>query len=292
MSDELDLDTAASEDTNESPVLNRNNPRDEFLKGLADRHADENESELIYDDEDTEDESTGGNEVDQEDVEDVKPVQKHKIKVNGKELDLTYEELVERAQKVEAADEYLRTAKQIAEQQEFNQPSDEDVGDKVEDVDDLALVRALQMGTEEEAIAALKQIKKSQTPQVTKEEILREVEERAKVTSAAQKFANDFPDIFNDHKLRKLAFEEDTRLMNSGDRRPYEERYTDIGNSIRGWVKSIATTATTSDKVQRKINAPTVPKASGRTKSVDAESGEESRESVLAKMRSARGQQT
>jgi hypothetical protein len=224
--------------------------------------------------------------------EDTPPtVEKHKIRVNGKDLELSYDDLIARAQKVEAADEYLRKAKELSERV-VPQPSSQDVEDNEEE--DLELVRAIQMGNEEEATAAIRKLRHSATPAINKDELFSQFDERAKAQAASVKFASDFEDIFKDPVLRNLAFQEDTRLMAEGDTRPYEVRYTDIGNNIRSWRDSLTpnSQAASDKKVQRKIAAPQVPKAAGRmVQQVEQEEPEESRDEQITRMARARGQQ-
>jgi len=226
-------------------------------------------------------------------VEDITPnPSMHKIKVNGKELELSYEELVERAQKVEAADEYLRKAKELSGPAKHTQPSPDVVVE--EEVDDLELVRAIQMGSEEEATAALRKLRQSVTPTLNKDDLMASFDEKLKAQSAYDKFARDFSDIVGDPILSNLAVQEDARLMASGDRRSYDERYAEVGNNIRSWRDKITKhTNTNEEKIQRKINAPSVPKAAGRQVSAEQHTErEETHSEMIARIAKARGQMT
>jgi hypothetical protein len=212
-------------------------------------------------------------------------VSKHKIKVNGRDIELTYDELIAKAQKVEAADEYLRQAKATSDNIHAQPSQDVEV-----EMTDLELVRAIQMGGEDEAVEAMRKIRQSNQPQVNTEDILRQVDERAKAQSASEKFGRDYKDIMGDQVLRNLAFQEDSRLMAAGDTRSYDVRYAEIGNNIRTWRDSL--TSSSSDKVQRKINAPQVPKAAGRAQApVEQVEHEESRQEMIARIAKSRGQQ-
>lgn len=216
--------------------------------------------------------------------------QRHKIKVNGREFDLSYEELVARAQKVESADEYLRNAKTQSDlvNTAYMQPSPEDV---VDEINDLELVRAIQMGNEEEATAAIRQLRQANKPSVDSDDLFRQFDERARASSASKKFASEFSDIFADPILKNLAFQEDARLMSEGDTRSYDDRYASIGNSIRDWRDSLTNNTAANDKIQRKLNAAPVPKASGRqVQEVEQEAPEETRSQMIARIAKQRGQ--
>lgn len=233
---------------------------------------------------------------------------KHKIKVNGKEIELTTEELIERAQKVEAADEYLKEAKAKLRDTEAAkpvskpaapQPSNEDVAAKALERR-RALVRAIQMGTEEEAMAAIDQLQ-AINPSINKDDVASTVDERMIFNSAVDKFQTEFKDLVEDPKLLKIVLERDKELLAQGDQRPYLERYRDIGNEVRQWRDSIVKAAKTekpaetekpvTDKHQRKATAPSVPQAAS-AKAPQAENEDEKEEStqeVIAQMAAKRG---
>jgi hypothetical protein len=210
---------------------------------------------------------------------------KHTIKVNGRDIELSYDELIAKAQKVEAADEYLRRAKEASDNV-YAQPSQ----DVEVEMTDLELVRAIQMGGEDEAVEAMRRLRQSNKPQVDTEDIIRLVEDKARAQAANEKFQNDYKDVFNDPILSNLACQEDNRQRASGDTRPYDVRYAEIGNNLRNWRDSL--TSPSSDKVQRKINAPQVPKAAGRAQApVEQVEHEETRQEMIARIAKSRGQQ-
>ena len=199
---------------------------------------------------------------------------KHKIKVNGRELELSYEELVARAQKVEAADEYLRQAAQAAQiaqtninKQNTSAPS-QDVQDYVEE-DDIALVRALQMGDEKEAVAAIRKLKAGAAPVITPGMIQREVDERVKFQKAAEYFQSEYQDVLSDPYLAQMAFQRDAQLTQEGDTRSYMERFNAIGDEIREWKNNLvgkyANENTSVQKQQRKASMSSVPGAAVRS---------------------------
>jgi hypothetical protein len=224
---------------------------------------------------------------------------KHKIKVNGKELELTTDELVQRAQKVESADTYLKEATQKLRDAEANAakptlPSTEDVTAKADER--RALVRAIQMGTEEEAMAAIEKLQ-SRPPSVSADDVARTVDERLTFNDAVSRFNKDYKDLADDPVLLNIVLQRDKELIAQGDKRSYQERYEDIGNSVRTWKDGLTKTATpepekpVSDKQTRKASAPAVPQGAG-TKAPAAVSDEDKEESVgdvISAMAKSRG---
>jgi hypothetical protein len=226
---------------------------------------------------------------------------KHKIKVNGKELELTTEELVLRAQKVESADEYLKEASQKLREAEAREavkptlPSTEDVAAKAAE-DRRALVRAIQMGTEDEAMAAIEKLQ-SRTPSVSADDVARTVDERLTFNDAVSRFQKDYKDLADDPVLLNIVLQRDKELIAQGDKRSYQERYEDIGNSVRTWKEGLTKPATpehekpVSDKQARKASAPAVPQGAG-TKApavVSDEDKEETPAEIISNMAKTRG---
>jgi len=228
-------------------------------------------------------------------------VQKFKIRVNGKELELTQDELIERAQKVEAADTYLaeaaRLKKQAIQESSPPPPSKEDtVKDDLEERRKLA--RAIQMGTEEEAIEAIAKLQ-SRGPSVTADDMARTVDERLNFKEAASRFENEYGDVMNDPVLRKMVLDKDLEALKAGDKRDYYSRYKAIGDEVRVWKDNLVKAATpaatppnpTQAKLDRKATVAAVPKvASAKTAAPVAEDEtEETPSAVIANMAKVRG---
>jgi len=227
---------------------------------------------------------------------------RYKIKVNGKELELSASELIARAQKVEAADQYLNEAAQLR-RQAIEQvtppvPSVEDARAKAVE-DRRALVRAIQMGSEDEAMAALEQLQNAgRQPQLSQDDLARTVDERLTFKEAVSRFETEYKDILSDPELRAMALQKDQQALASGDKRAYWERYSAIGNEVRAWRDNI---------VKQSAPAPAVPASkqtakadasrraapsSAATKSAAAAPAEESDESIsdiIANIAKARG---
>ena len=233
-------------------------------------------------------------------------VQKHKIKVNGVEREVSYEELVRKAQLVESAEEYQKQAKQaydIAQNKLSQLSQQQDVDLQHDDEAELAeIATALQMGDTEEAVNALKKLR-NKTPSLSRDEIASEVEKKLQFQAAVSKFQEEYSDIFSDPVLTQIVVAEDQKLVAQNDPRGYMDRYRDIGNSVREWRDKLTGKSnepeklTIADKQARKEKAPSYPsrKASSasNTNSDEDYDGEPSREE---KMRSlslkakARGQ--
>lgn len=228
---------------------------------------------------------------------------KYRLKVNGRELELTEQELIERAQKIEAADEYLRQAaeakRRAAEVPALPAgPTPEEL-QRLQDEEDRALVRAIQMGTEEEAAAALRKLRtqaNAERPSFTQDDVSRVIDERLEFNRAIEKFRTEYTDIETDPFLKKLALDRDAELLAQGDRRTYWERYDEIGREIRSWKERLVPAArpdqpTFQEKEQRKAAAPKAPVvASAKTKPpAPADDEDETPSAVIASMAKSRG---
>lgn len=223
-----------------------------------------------------------------------------RIKVNGQEKELTIDELIARAQKVDSADEYLRNASELyQEAQKRGAPNSEtpptrpaaDTG--TVDEEDLALARAIQIGTEEEAVQAVRKLR-ARGPST--DDLVRQIDDRMLFQTAIQQFQQEFPDIVGNPRLYQMAIQEDARLVRGGDKRPYHERYTEVGNGIRSWLKDVAGAVTEpakntlKDKQSRKESAPTPPKpVASKAPQAQEEEREPTTQEVIAEMAKVRG---
>lgn len=273
---------------------------------LADVNDDDTTSEFIpanaTDEEITARELDRAEEESGSEVAEEEEPQKYKIKVNGKEEELTMEELIERAQKSQAAEEKFQEAARLRAEadalrkQNIEQPSPKDVADKKRE-EDRALVRAIQVGTEDEAMAAIEKLRQGNTPSVTTDEVARTIDERLTFNEAVNRFKTEFSDIVSDPVLLDLVLTRDKSLIEQGDRRGYWERYENIGNDVRKWVqektKPVTPSAVTQEqtKQQRKASAPAAPKgASQKAPEAVAEEDQDIPTSqVIAEMAKARG---
>jgi hypothetical protein len=273
--------------------------RKQFMEGIADQlDAEEGAREKGSDNgylTDGEDEQEEFLQDEEEPV--VQAPTKHKIKVGGKDVELTYEELLARAQKVEAADAYLAQEAAAFNQAQANinsntsKPSQADVNDRVEE-DYAEIARSLQMGTEEEAAAAIRKL--VQRPSVRADDVVREVEQKMQFQKAAEQFQQEYDDILSDPMLRQLAISKDEQMTRKGDNRPYLDRYKEIGDELRGWKQSMTQNVQQEtksvQKQQRKANMNQVPTAALRNGYSRDTAGEqeENASDVIAQLAAAR----
>lgn len=216
------------------------------------------------------------------------PEKKYKIKINGQDREVTESELVSLAQKGEGADqkfqEAARLRKEVDDLLKQQAPKEPAVEPKVTD-DDLALARALQMGSEEEAARVIKGLR--DRPTLKEEDVVRKIDERLTFQSSVERFKSEFPAIFNDTNLMNLAMVKDQQLVASGDSRPYYERYKTIGEEIMTWVGNVKPQ---DKKQERKASITVLPQASARAQGEPEEDIDESASEVIAKMAKGRGQ--
>lgn len=249
---------------------------------------------------------------------------KIKVKLGNQEVELTQAELIARAQEAEAAKAEVKQLKEAAakpaavvepESKPNSQLSPEDraAAEAAEQEERRALARAIQVGTEEEAMAALEQMQErgNRRQRVDADATAKLVDERMSFKEAATWFATEYEDIVSDQTLLDLALKRDQELVASGDRRTYRERYQEIGGNLRIWVKGLrepsvpqpaegspeahaSTEPNTPTRVDRKAAAAVhaAPAASSVRAPKAAGSGEEKEETTqetIAKMKESRG---
>jgi hypothetical protein len=224
-----------------------------------------------------------------EQVEDKgEPVQekKFKVKVNGQDREFTEAELIERASKTEAADQrFQEAAKLKREAEELRQVSKDPAKPEIEE-DDLALARALQMGSEEEAAKVIKKMR--ERPTLTEGDVVRKIDERLTFQSSVERFKTEYPELFADPYLSKLVALRDEEMVKQGDARPYYDRYKSIGEEMRAWASKMKPA---SQKEERKASITTLKVASGRKAEPEGEDEEQSASDIVNSMAKARGQQ-
>jgi hypothetical protein len=212
---------------------------------------------------------------------------KFKLKINGREEEVDEAELIARAQKVSSADQYLKDAAEAVKNAIRLVPSPKE-DEQARDEDDLALARALQMGSEEEAVQALRKIR-SRPSEVTPDVVAKVVDERLSFRRAADKFKEDYGDLLSDPILKNLVYQKDAELAQSDPSLDYAERLERVGKEIRGWKEKLGGGPKV-DKAVRKASVAQVPAAAGRQASLGEAEGEDDPESVIAQMAKTRGQ--
>lgn len=214
-------------------------------------------------------------------------VQKHKLKVNGKELELTTEELIARAQKVEAADDYIKQAAQMY--RATKEPAPEPKAPASVEEDDAALARAIQTGTEQEAVAAIQKMRAR--PSASTDDVLRIVNTQLAITEANRKFEAEYADIVQDPYLRSMVQMELQQRIQRQDPRSYQENLFEIGENLKAWKASLVPqSAQLQEKQARKASVTVIPTAAARAAGKTEDKPESASDVIaeLAKQRQAR----
>ena len=139
------------------------------------------------------------------------------IKVHGQDIELTAE-LIAKAQKVAAADVYLAEASKLyKDASTINEPSPD------ARVDDAALADAIQMGTRDEAVAAIALLRRSQSlPEGEIEAVIARTLAKRDTQSDAERFKVDYQDLLADDTAREAVWAFDTLYANDGEAATYE----------------------------------------------------------------------
>ena len=194
------------------------------------------------------DESDGSGESDSDDLPDVpgQASQPRTIRVHGQDVELTAE-LIAKAQKVAAADVYLAEASKLyKDASTVNEPSPD------ARVDDAALADAIQMGTREEAVAAIALLRRSQSlPEGEIEAVIARTLAKRDTQSDADRFKVDYKDLLADDTAREAVWAFDTLYANDGEAATYE-RFQKAAHQVSK-LRGVATGL--EDKQARKDNA-------------------------------------
>jgi hypothetical protein len=234
-------------------------------------------------------------------------------KVNGKLVTKPLEEWLVDASKVNAADEYLQDAARLR-KEVVREPAPQEPQQPVLTPEQLAAerreklrqrVRAIQMGTEDEAISAFEEMENAVSrPTITADDINRVTDERLKFNTAISEFRKEFSDLVSNPQLNRMVLDMDAALIARGDKRSYSERYTEVGQAVRQWRDDLIKSSTpeptvpaaeknvTSLDTRRaaKAAAPKVPQAASKSSTPPPEDdGEEDVSSVIAGIAKARG---
>ena len=217
---------------------------------------------------------------------------KIKIKVNGRDVELTQEELIQRAQKVESADEYLRSASEAFRRTLSPAPTPQgppaapEPQDEAITEEERAVARALQMGDEDAAALAIRRLR--QAPPLSRDELRQEVDARIATRTAFSRFQDEFRDIVSDPRLFQLACARDAELLNQGDQRDPWERMKSVGEEIQSWRGTLTTPQARADKNARKASMHQVPSAAQRHAPAQHADAEEDVSTTIQKMAQAR----
>ena len=216
-------------------------------------------------------------------------VQKYKIKVNGKEQELTAEEMIARVQKIEAADDYLKQAAQLY--KSAKEPAPEPKAPASVEEDDAALARAIQTGTEQDAVEAIRKMRARPSQSMTADDVLRTVQTQLAITEANRKFEAEYADLVKDPYLLGVVQMELQKRIQSHDPRSYQENLFEIGANLKQWKASlIPQSAQLQEKQARKASVTVIPTAAARAAGKTEDKPESHADVIaeLAKQRNAR----
>ena len=213
---------------------------------------------------------------------------KYKLKVNGRDVELTEEELLQRASKVESADEYLKLAREAVKGAQALGPSKDDSASDGEDVTEDTLTSALQ-GDPEAIKKVAARLKK---PSAVTPDVLTALDDRMSFRDAVNWFRGEYKDIVNDPMAYQLVVAEDSRIAKEDPGLSYQARLRRAGDKVKSWLSEKTKSATPPNpKLERKASVPSIPQAGGRQVVREEDDEEEPLESVIDKMARARHQQ-
>ena len=299
-------------------TLNSDTPRPDFENGavgtqndarlaMYDQIADYNESAKADEFEDVTDDmyanpaGTGGEDSDAESASDRLDVQDSgvddesvadsrtddddraslpRLKVNGQDVEIT-PELIAHAQKIAAADEYLAQASRLYKSASTaNEPSQD-----APEVDDAALARAIQMGTEDEAIAAIQKLRTS-LPQGEIEAIVERKLASRDTQTDADRFKSTYKDLMANSDAREAVWAFDTLYANDGEAPTYE-RFEKAAKQV---MKLRGDTSGLEEKAERKAQARRPVIGQSARPAPPPPEREENVRDVIAEMARSRGQ--
>lgn len=221
-----------------------------------------------------------------------------KIKVDGQEKEVSIDEIIAAGtralQKESAADARLAEATRLLNEakQQKQQPSVEDVATQraTQDAELSQIVRAIQVGTEEEAAQALQYLMERQrtTPDQIATVAVTQVQAMLEARDTQSKFMTSFPEIAKDQRLYQLAAQEVQRRLEAGEANSWET-YEAAGKEIESWFKVPKADTSMQAKEQKKRTVTTLPSAGGKLPNKPDEKPETVSD-VLNEMRKARKQ--
>lgn len=164
---------------------------------------------------------------------------KHKVKLGNREVELTTEELIQRATQVEDANQHLAEAQRLRDEAQSasrQAPGSAEDQEKERRERLRQRVRAIQMGSEDEAMEALEQMERGDGASMDAATLSHAIDERMAFQTAVAWVQDEYKDLFKDERLKGMFLQEELRLVKEGDRRPYKDRYKAIGDGLRSWV--------------------------------------------------------
>jgi len=218
----------------------------------------------------------------------------YRLIVNGQERWLTLQQLRENASKVSAADEYLRSAKELVKNNLTAAPSHRDEPASTDRGRVRELLNRAIMG-EQEAIDELAQAIERPSASADVARLVDErVDGRLTFREAVNWFDKEYQGELSDPRLKEYMVWKDSQLAQSNPDMDFKERLRTVGEEARALrgrpVAPPADPQRRADKEQRKASVRAIPVAGGRQADDSDEDENETYESSIAKMASARGQ--
>jgi hypothetical protein len=217
------------------------------------------------------------------DEKDINGVKHFLTIVNGQEKWLTLQQLREKASKVEAADEYLRTAAEAARTAAAVVPSKDEPPSLGED-EIAELLRKQALGDDEATRALAKALAK---PSVTPD-VLQALDQRLSFRTELAELEAKSRDLLEDPYMGRLFKARLNELKQTAPNTRLAEAYTSIDKELRTAFPGYKA-GKLQDKLERKRTLPQVPTASARQVQEAEEEGEEDAATVIERMAKARG---
>ncbi|CAB3731025.1 hypothetical protein [Paraburkholderia rhynchosiae] len=223
--------------------------------------------------------------------------------VDGKEVQRPLSEVVDAGkrylQKDMTADERIAEATRILkEAKELNtgkpQPAERPSDALQAEDDDAALARAIQLGSDEEARAAIAKLRKG--GRTDDHSITSMIDARIEFRETAAWVKDEYKDIFADPLLSGVFMQKEADARAQGDSRPHRDLYKEIGDGLRKWRNGLAPKQDAiQDKVDRKASVTVIPTARAVAPVNPDEGNEEATEAqetaaYIAEQRRRRGQ--
>lgn len=225
--------------------------------------------------------------------------------VDGKEVQRPLNEVLDAGkrylQKDMTADERLVEATRILkEAKELNtgkaaQPTEARPSNPVQgEDDDAALARAIQLGSDDEARAAISKLRNS--GRVDDQSITSMIDARIEFREAASWVQSTYKDLLEDPVLGGIFMQKEAEARAAGDKRSYRDLYTEIGDGLRKWKEGLVPKQdTTQDKNDRKANLTVIPTANAKAPinrdEVDPDEADaDDTQAFIAEQRRRRGQ--
>ena len=219
------------------------------------------------------------------DEREIDGVKHYLVIVNGREKWLTLKQMRDTAAKVDAADDYLRTAAEAARRSAAEAPSQKDEPPNLEEDQIADLYRKQALG-DEEAIKALAKLhaRASWIPQ----DLLQAVDQRLSFRTELAALEAKSSDLLKDAYMGRLFRARINELKTESPNMGLSEAYTSVDAELRKAFPGFKSSKL-QEKLERKRTLPQVPQAGTKQATETEEEGEEDPSSVIERMAKARG---